>query len=40
MGLPTSIAGMLLGWVFLPGRLGNEKTTRFDFFGLLLLTLI
>lgn len=39
MGLPTSIAGMLLGWVFLPGRLGNEKTTRFDFFGLLLLTL-
>jgi len=39
MGLPTSIAGMLLGLVFLPARLGNEKTARFDFFGLLLLTL-
>jgi len=39
MGLPTSIAGMLLGLVFLPGRLGEGKTARFDFFGLLLLTL-
>jgi DHA2 family multidrug resistance protein len=39
MGLPTSLAGMLLGLVFLPGRLGNGKPMRFDFFGLLLLTL-
>ncbi|WP_202883258.1 DHA2 family efflux MFS transporter permease subunit [Ramlibacter lithotrophicus] len=39
MGLPTSVAGMLLGSVFLPGRLGNGKPMRFDFFGLLLLTL-
>lgn len=39
MGLPTSIAGILLGSVFLPGRQGNEKPRRFDFFGLLLLAL-
>ncbi|MCK9215864.1 MAG: DHA2 family efflux MFS transporter permease subunit [Rhodoferax sp.] len=39
MGLPTSVAGMLLGSVFLPERIGNEKPRRFDFFGLLLLTL-
>jgi EmrB/QacA subfamily drug resistance transporter len=39
MGLPTSLAGMLLGLVFLPGRLGNGKPMRFDFVGLLLLTL-
>jgi len=39
MGLPTSVAGMLLGSVFLPGRLGTDKPRRFDFFGLLLLTL-
>ncbi len=39
MGLPSSVAGMLLGSAFLPGRLGNGKPLRFDFVGLLLLTL-
>lgn len=39
MGLPSSVAGMLLGAAFLPGRLGSGKPLRFDFAGLLLLTL-
>lgn len=39
MGLPTSIAGMLLGSIVLPGRLGDGKPLRFDFVGLLLLSL-
>jgi len=38
MGLPSSLAGMLLGWAFLPARVGNVKPGRFDFVGLLLLT--
>lgn len=38
MGLPTSIAGMLLGSIFLPGRDGNGTPRRFDFVGLALLT--
>jgi drug resistance transporter, EmrB/QacA subfamily len=39
MGLPTSIAGMLLGSVFLPTRFGDGKTRRFDFVGMALLIL-
>ena len=39
MGLPTSVAGMVLGSVFLPGRLGNGKRRSFDFVGLILLAL-
>jgi EmrB/QacA subfamily drug resistance transporter len=39
MGLPSSLAGMLLGWAFLPGRVGDAKPRSFDFVGLLLLSL-
>ena len=39
MGLPTSVAGMLLGSVFLPARLATGKPLCFDFIGLILLTL-
>jgi EmrB/QacA subfamily drug resistance transporter len=38
-GLPTSIAGMVLGSIFLPGRTRKGKLRRFDFVGLVLLTL-
>ncbi len=39
MGLPTSIGGVLLGSALLPERMGSEKLRRFDFLGLLLLSL-
>ncbi len=39
MGLPTSIAGMLMGSIFLPARLGRSTSRRFDFIGLILLSL-
>ena len=39
MGLPSSVAGMFLGSAFLPARVGNGKPLRFDFIGILLLTL-
>lgn len=38
MGLPSSLAGMVLGWAFLPARVSQGKPRRFDFLGLLLLT--
>jgi len=38
MGLPSSLAGMVLGWAFLPARVSQGKPRRFDFVGLLLLT--
>jgi MFS transporter, DHA2 family, multidrug resistance protein len=38
MGLPSSLAGMVLGSAFLPARVGTGRTARFDFVGLLLLT--
>lgn len=39
MGLPTSVAGILLGSIFLPGRIVKGKPRSFDFVGLLLLAL-
>ncbi|MCM3562830.1 DHA2 family efflux MFS transporter permease subunit [Hydrogenophaga intermedia] len=39
MGLPSAVAGMLLGWAFLPPRVHSGKAARFDFVGLVLLTL-
>jgi len=38
MGLPSSLAGVVLGSAFLPARVGTGRAARFDFVGLLLLT--